>query len=103
MARTKRVQRYYKRNKANWSTRISNIEGSQLATGNSNFVIYYNLCQNPAQTDTTISNKYTVKNIDLQLELSFEGVNANPDLEDFQWFVIAFERLDELANEKYEE
>ena len=87
MARTKRVQKYYRR-KHDWSTRISNIGGAQSVAPNAKAIIYYNLCQNPAQTDTTVSNKYTVKNVDLQLEVSVANESGgNGLLENFQVFI----------------
>ena len=85
MARTKRIQKYYK--KHIWSTRISNVEGYQSASGGNKYIINYNLCQNPAQSDSTVSNKFTVKNIDLQLEVGIENAGQNTDLEDFQVFI----------------
>ena len=86
MARTKRVQKYYK--KHTWSTRISNIGGAQSVAPNAKCIIYYNLCQNPVQNADTVSNKYTVKNIDLQLEVSVADVSSgNGLLENFQAFI----------------
>lgn len=81
---------YYRRRRYRrkiWSTRIKNFSGNQLATGGSNFVIYQNLCTNPAQTDDTVSNKYTVKNINLQLELS-NNSTASGYVENLQAFVV---------------
>jgi len=73
MARYRKTRRY-RRNKASWSTRLTNVNGAQLATAGSQYVIYYNLCQNAAQDDNTVSQKYTVKNVHAQLEL--EATNA---------------------------
>ena len=87
MARTKRVHRYYK--KAQWSTRLTNFSGTQLVGSNSQAVIYQNLCQNPAQNNDTVSQKYTVKNIDLQFELTAgNNESSNNDMENFQYFVM---------------
>lgn len=88
MAKIYYKRRYYRKRKGIWSTRINNISGSQLVNYNSDAIIYYNLCQNPSQTDTTVSNKYTVKNINLQLELSVDGTNSAYDLENFQAYVM---------------
>lgn len=81
-----RRRRYYK-TKGKWSTRISNISGSQLVSYNSSAIIYYNLCQNPAQSDSTVSNKYTVKNVNLQLELSVDSGSVQA-LENFQAYIM---------------
>lgn len=88
MAKYTRYRKYSRRyrKKGIWSNRISNISGSQLATKESQFVIYYNLCQNPTQDNSTVSNKYTVKNINLQLELSTD-TGVPTDIENAQAFV----------------
>lgn len=72
MARRRYRRRSYRR-KGIWSTRIQNITGSQLASAGNQFVINYDLTQNPAQSAETVSIKYTVKNINLQLELESES------------------------------
>ena len=61
MARRSYRQRRRYRRRGYWSTRIQNLTGSQLAATGNQFIIYYNLTQNPAQTDDTVSIKYTVK------------------------------------------
>lgn len=88
MAKYYYKKRYYRKRKGIWSTRISNITGSQLIGSNSDAIIYYNLCQNPSQTDSTVSNKYTVKNVNLQLELSAESSASTSDLENFQAYIM---------------
>lgn len=87
MAKYYYKKRYYRKRKGIWSTRISNITGSQLVSSNSDAIIYYNLCQNPSQTDSTVSNKYTVKNVNLQLELSVDS-GSQGDLENFQAYIV---------------
>lgn len=88
MARyTKRSRRYYKR-KGIWSSRITNFEGQQLAGPSGNFVIYYNLAQNPAQNIDTVSQKYTVKNINLQAQLENESDVEPGSIENLQAFVM---------------
>lgn len=44
MAKYYYKKRYYRKRKGIWSTRISNITGSQLIGSNSDAIIYYNLC-----------------------------------------------------------
>lgn len=86
MARTKRVQKYYK--KSNWSTRLTNFSGSQSVASGGSWVIYYNLCQNPAQSSDTVSNKFTVKNIDCTLILENASNEYNAYAENFQFYVM---------------
>lgn len=89
MAKTYRIRRYYKKHQ--WSTRLTNFSGTQSVVGGNNYVIYTNLCQNPTQTDTTVSNKFTVKNICIDFELSStltQGSTNQNYLENFQYFVM---------------
>lgn len=86
MARTKRIYRRYSK-KQSWSTRFTNFSGAQLVGPNSKCIIYQNLCQNPAQSVDTISNKYTVKNIVLDIEISNTSTSNNADLENFQFYI----------------
>lgn len=69
MARYRRYRKYSRRNRKTWSTRLNNFSGQQSAAPQSNYVIYTNLCQNPAQDVNTVSQLYTVKNINCQVNL----------------------------------
>lgn len=86
MAR-RRYYRRYRRRSGRWSTRISNFVGSQLAGANQQFVVYQNLTSNPAQSDDSVSIKYTVKNINLQLELESPS-SSNGIVENLQAYVM---------------
>lgn len=86
MARYRRYRKYSRRRHI-WSSRITNLSGSQSAGAGQQFVIYYNLCQNPAQTNTTISQKYTVKNVHLQLNFNNDTTSTNQTLKNFQAFI----------------
>lgn len=58
-----------------------------MAGANQQFVVYQNLTSNPAQSDDSVSIKYTVKNINLQLELeSNEGFAGT--VENLQAYVM---------------
>lgn len=85
MARTKAIAKRYIR-KGNWSTRLTNFSGSQSAGGNQSYIIYQNLAQNPAQSVDTISSKYTVKNIVLDCEITFQDSGA--EVENLQYFIM---------------
>ena len=90
MARTKRVQRYYK--KQNWSTRLQNFSGAQSVAANTQVILYTNLCTNPAQTDSTVSNKYTVKNVCVDFEIAKDDLTSSTGqsdwLENFQFYIM---------------
>lgn len=84
MAKSYRRRRYYRRRGKHWSTRLTNFSGSQSAAVNANYVIYQNLCQNPAQDNDTISQLYTVKNVDCTIELQSNSSN----IENFQVYIM---------------
>ena len=46
-----------------------NFSGSQSAAPGANYIIYQNLCQNPAQDVDTVSQLFTAKNFNCQVEL----------------------------------
>lgn len=89
MARYTRYRKYSRRFRSSgkWSTRINNFSGEQLASPGQNFVIYQNLTNNPPQTEDTVSIKYTVKNINCQLQLETEN-SAAQYVENLQVFVM---------------
>lgn len=73
MARRKYRQRSYRR-KGRWSANIRTIQRqSFVATANSSFYFYETLCTNPAQDNNTVSQQFTVKNIELSYELEAEN------------------------------
>lgn len=85
MATYRRYRKYTRSRRHKWSTRLTNFSGAQSAAGLESFVIYQNLCQNPAQSIDTISNLYTVKNIDCSIEL--QGTNSAV-IENLQAYVM---------------
>jgi len=86
MAR-RRYRRYYRRRGKKWSTRLNNFSGAQSAAASGTFVIYQNLCQNPAQSVDTISQLYTVKNIDCSIELSAGGTSVIENLQAYVMYI----------------
>lgn len=71
MAKKIRRRRYY-RSKGRWSANIKPlVETSIEAPYNSSFYGTVDLCQNPAQSDTTVSQQYTIKNIELNSEIEY--------------------------------
>ena len=86
--RTRKYSRSYRRK--SWSSRITNIRGSQSAAANQNIVIYYDLCKNPDQSESSVSNKFTVKNIHLQLDLAYyQSANSSPEyIENLQAYIV---------------
>ena len=85
MAKYRRYRKYTRRRHI-WSSRLQNFSGEQLAAQNVDFVIYYNLCSNPVQTQDTVSQKYTVKNINCQMEIAGPGLEMG-SIENLQAFI----------------
>lgn len=85
MARRTYKKRYYKR-RSRWSSNINNIDSSFEipinSTGFGNIVLQ----QNPAQNNATVSQPYTVKNVEISFEM--ESVLDSSTLEDIQIFII---------------
>lgn len=76
MAKTYKKRRYYRR-KGRWSANIKTLtnKGFEVPAGDSFFIVE-NLCENPPQVDTTVSQQYTVKNIELTYEMEASGNDA---------------------------
>lgn len=72
MARRRRTR--YRRRKGRWSANIQRINQSGEAEPNSTFGDFVTLAQNPAQLQTTVSQQYTAKNIEVSGQL--EVINA---------------------------
>lgn len=86
MARYYRRRRHYRRGR-HWSSRLNSFSGEQSSIGD--YTIYHNLCQNPNQQNTTVSNLYTVKNIDCQFELTTTDSGlSQPTIENLQFYII---------------
>ena len=82
-------RRYYRRRRRygkHWSTRLVNFSGAQSVSAGNNYVVYQNLCQNPAQDINTVSQLYTVKNINCQVEL--EVGTSSALIENLQAYII---------------
>lgn len=75
MAKYTRKRRYYKR-KGRWSSNIKTIKNSTVVASEGSFYGQQILCQNPTQDDETVSQKFTVKNIELSYQLEMEPSSA---------------------------
>ena len=86
MAKYRRYRKYTRRRHI-WSSRLQNFSGEQSATAGNNFIIYYNLCSNPIQSQDTVSQKYTVKNINCQMEITSTTSTNYHFVENLQAFI----------------
>lgn len=70
MAKKYIVKRYYKR-RSNWSSNINKIINQVVqAPASSEFYGYIPLTRNPEQSDTSVSQQYTVKNVEFSFDIS---------------------------------
>lgn len=85
MAR-KRTRRYSRRYRGRWSSNIRTLSvENQSIPANSSFYTAIKLCENPAQNDNTVSQQFTVKN----LEYSYNFGATNPDtIENVQSYIM---------------
>lgn len=74
-----RKRRYYKR-KGRWSANIKTLTNQDINIQQSgSFYATQDLCVNPVQNDATVSQQYTVKNIELSYEIedTHDSIAAN--------------------------
>lgn len=88
MAKKYRRRRYY-RSKGRWSANIKPLASQAItATANTSFFATSDLCQNPAQSENTVSQQYTVKNIEISSELEVDGNGAWNNIESLIAYVM---------------
>ena len=89
MARRRYRQRSYYRRRGRWSANIKNFDSNTELPVQSSFYITHKLCENPAQTDSTVSQQYTVKNIEYTLQFEQEpNVLQSTSVEQIQSYIM---------------
>lgn len=88
MARIRRYRRY--RKKGRWSANIKRISYNEnLSVINEGYGFnFITLCQNPPQNDSTVSQQYTVKNIELSLYIEANNYSALTYLEEYTVYIM---------------
>lgn len=71
-------KRYFKR-KGRWSSNIVKFSNQSFTNTQTEFFAYYTLCSNPAQSTTTVSQQYTVKNFAINYEITSETDTVDLD------------------------
>lgn len=82
MARYRRYRRY-RRKSGRWSTRLTSINVVQLTTGGNAFFIFRTLATNPVQDDNTVSQRFTVKNVNCQVNIEFQPQGGSSPLSSY--------------------
>ena len=80
----RRVRR--RRGKGRWSANIKNLNTTNTIPANTTQGDAIDLCENPAQTATTISQQYTVKNIELSVYI--EAAVTPAVVEDIEHYIM---------------
>lgn len=89
MARTRRSRRYRRRS-ARWSSNIQKINLTGTTTAGQAFGDSFTLAQNPAQSDNSVSQQFTVKNIEVsgQLEAQYTATSYYTNIEDIVYYIM---------------
>lgn len=89
MARTRRSRRYRRRS-ASWSSNIQKINLTGTTTAGQVFGDSFTLAQNPEQANSSVSQYFTVKNIEVsgQLEAQYTSVAYYPNIEDIVYYIM---------------
>lgn len=66
----RRIKKYY-RTKGRWSANIKTLTNSTINATPGTFFDFSDLCTNPVQTDNSVSQQYTVKNVEVSFEIEF--------------------------------
>lgn len=112
MSRKKRTYKNYYR-KGRWSANISSITFESIQVEPGSFFTTVLLTQNPIQTTTTVSQQYTVKNIELNATIETDGVAGDIWTEELAIYIMyvpqgmnpginyAFEHPEYIMNYRY--
>lgn len=85
MARRTR-RKYYKR-KGRWSANIKNVTLSQTINTSGSFYLSQDLCTNPAQVESTVSQQYTIKNVSYCYKIFSNNTTSVVNLQTYIMFV----------------
>jgi len=72
MARKSYKKRFYRR-KGRWSANIRTITNESVTAPSGSFFSTLDLCLNPPQDSTTVSQQFTVKNVELSYEIDSDA------------------------------
>jgi len=87
MAKTYKKRRYYRR-KGRWSANIKTLTSQTInLPANSSFFSTTDLCTNPIQSESTVSQQYTVKNVELNYEIDALAPNIVEGLTSYIMYV----------------
>lgn len=82
----KRRYRRYRRSRGRWSANIQRIRSTGEALPDQIFGDTVTIAQNPVQSNTTVSQQYTVKNIEVSGQLEASSVEYS--IEDVAYYIM---------------
>ena len=86
MAR-RRYRRYTKKRTGKWSSNIGLIN-SDISIPVGEFYTTVDMCTNPPQSTTAVSQQYTVKNTEFSYKIELNNIDENRDLELLQMYIM---------------
>lgn len=86
MARTNKRRRYY-RSKGRWASNIQSLNLSGSASESSRFGDSFTIAQNPGQSNSSVAQTYTVKNIEISAQLEV-GDSTPAPIEDISYYIM---------------
>ena len=81
-----RRRRFYRRKTGKWSSNIERINLSGTTTAGVRFGDSYVIAQNPGQNNSSVSQQYTVKNIEVSAQL--EAPTPSNDIEEICYYIM---------------
>lgn len=88
MARYRR-RRFYKRKSGRWSPNLSKIHGNGSAPSNADFADSVTIAQNNTATGaSSITQVFTVKNIEVAAQLEASPTSSGPRIENIEYYVL---------------
>lgn len=91
MAKYARYRKYSRRRYGkHWSTRLSSINVTQAVAPGQTFFVYRTLATNPAQDDNTVSQRFTVKNVNVQVNIETPSTSSATGvyIENLQHYIL---------------
>lgn len=85
----RRRYRRYRRSKSRWSANIQRIRSTGEALPDQVFGDTVTIAQNPVQSNTTVSQQYTVKNIEVSGQLESANLETSSyNIEDIAYYIM---------------
>ena len=88
MAKYKRYRKYTRRARGRWSANITNIQQNVQGADPGSFYSSAVLCTNPVQNYSSVSQQFTVKNIETQFDLEAEFSGSSNNIENLSAYIM---------------